>query len=144
MILSSIELTEASSRLRIYFVKSKRSTFLVVRNDGPPTAYPRSGLRYHSEGMRRNEVSTIPLVWCSRVFIYPRMGVALIVGFRSIDWVLTQPPAGGSSIRGALLRGESLIRSAHLAHPLAMLTEPPVGGTNITRNLLFDVSLFPL
>ena len=100
----------------------------------PSDVYPRSGLRYHSEGMRRNEVSTIPLVWCSRVSIYPRMGVALIVGFRSIDWVLTQPPAGGSSIRGTQLRGESLIRFALFAHPLAMLTEPPTGGTNIIWN----------
>ena len=73
------------------------SSFLTTKAV-PSDVYPRSGLRYHSEGMRRNEVSTIPLVGCSRVSSYPRMGVALIGGFRSINRILTQPPAGGSSI----------------------------------------------
>lgn len=44
---------------------------------------------------------------------------------------------------GALLRGEPLIRFAHVAYPLAMLTQPPTGGININRNLLFDVSPLP-
>ena len=78
--------------------------------------------------MRRNNVSTIPLVWCSRVSIYPRMGVALIVGFPASIRVLTHPPAGGSSIGW-----DSATRG--IAHSLRSFRSSPryVNGTSYRR-----------